>query len=290
MNFITGGCGFIASHLVERIGGKVYDNLSVINAQLPEKDFTQADLLDPDVLRLSMEGCDTVWHLAASSDIAIGNKITDTDLKNNTIGTYNVLEAMKVNGIKKIVFSSSATVYGDCDYVVSEEDPFKPNSLYGASKVACEALINAYSNLFGIQAWIFRFGNVIGGRMGHGVLYDFIKKLRANPKELEIIGDGTQERPFFLVEDCIDGMLCGLNYPPNVYNLAPTTRTTINTVARIVIDEMKLSGVNITHAPCNVWDVKEVQLDTWKIHELGWYPKHTSDEAVRIAVRRLLEE
>jgi UDP-glucose 4-epimerase len=161
-------------------------------------------------------------------------------------------------------------------------------SLYGASKIAGEALISAYANLFGIQAWIFRFGNVVGGHMGHGVLYDFINKLKANPHELEIIGDGTQVRPFFLVEDCIDGMITALNYPPSTYNLGCTDLTTINDVAQIVIEEMGLSNVKITHTAPGIWDVHDVALNTDKINQLGWKPKHTSAEAARIAVQRLL--
>jgi UDP-glucose 4-epimerase len=289
MNIILGGAGFIGSHLYKRIGGTVYDNLSAPNAVMPNGRCFGADVQSLDTLTRAMHGCDMVWHLAASSDIAVGNKKTDTDLKNNTIGTYNVLEAMRLNGIDKLVFSSSSTYYGSQPPPWTEDTPPMPTSLYGASKVAGEALISAYVQLFGIQAWVFRFGNVVGGGMGHGVLYDFIHKLRANPKQLEITGDGYQERPFFLVEDCIDGMLAGLKYPPSIYNLATTTSTNINNVAQIVIEEMELKNVKITHVPAGAWDIPTVRQTINKIQAKGWQPKHTSDEACRIAVQRLLQ-
>lgn len=286
--FVTGGAGFIGSHLVKRIGGTVYDNFSVVNAVAPDGKYWKADIRDIDVLRNAMQGHDVVYHLAASGDIAVGSKITDTDLKNNTVGTYNVLEAMRLNGISKLIFSSSATYYGKQAGEWVESMPPMATSLYGASKVAGEALISAFSNLFGIQAWIYRFGNVVGGGMGHGVLYDFIKKLNKNPKELVIVGDGKQERPYFLVEDCIDGMLCGLQYPPNTYNLAPTTFTIVDNVAQMVIEEMGLSNVKMIHTPTPEYDAPTVRLNTRKIQNIGWKPTHTSDEAARIAIRAIL--
>jgi UDP-glucose 4-epimerase len=236
-----------------------------------------------------MKGHDMVWHLAASGDIKAGIEETNIDLKNNTVGTYNVLEAMRLNGIKKIVFSSSATYYGEQSGLMKEDAPPSPISLYGASKVAAEAFINAYVHLFHFEAWIYRFGNVIGGRMGHGVIYDFIHKLRRNPKELEIWGDGQQEKPYFLVEDCIEGMICGLNNKPDTYNLAPMTYTTVDEIAQIVIEEMGLKDVKLVHTPKPIWDAPIVRLDSTKIQKLGWKPSHTSSEAVRIATRRLLE-
>jgi UDP-glucose 4-epimerase len=196
---------------------------------------------------------------------------------------------MRVNGIKKIVFSSSATFYGNQEGLMTEEQKPATISLYGASKVAGEQLISAYSHLFGISAWIFRFGNVIGGRMGRGVIYDFINKLKKNPEELEIIGDGKQTKPYFLVEDCIDGMICGIRFTPDTYNLAPMTYTTVDEIAYIVIEEMGLGNVKLVHTSSPKWDAAIVRLDSTKIQKLGWQPSHTSEEAVRIATRRLLK-
>jgi UDP-glucose 4-epimerase len=188
-----------------------------------------------------------------------------------------------------MVFSSSATYYGSQAGPFKETDPPAPTSLYGASKVAAEAFIQAYASLYKLDACIFRFGNVVGGRMGHGVLFDFIQKLKANPKRLEIIGDGNQQRPFFLVDDCIEGMITASKYQCDIYNLACEDTTTINEVAQIVIDEMKLKDVEIAHLPAYEWDVPIVSLNIDKIKVAGWKPSHTSAEAARIAVQRLLQ-
>lgn len=286
-NFITGGAGFIASHLVERIGGEVYDNYSAPNA-IFNHHSEKRDIRDSVILKNAMRTHDMVWHLAASGDIAVGMKNTMQDLENNVVGTRNVLEAMRLNGIKKIVFSSSATYYGNQEGLMAEDDRPAAISLYGASKVAGEQLISAYSHLFGINAWIFRFGNVIGGRMGRGVIYDFINKLRTNSKELEIIGDGQQTKPYFLVEDCIDGMICGTKFLPDTYNLAPMTYTTVDEIAYIVAEEMGIKNVKLVHTDSPKYDAPVVRLDSTKIQKLGWKPSYTSDEAIRIASRRLL--
>ena len=286
-NFITGGAGFIAGFLTERIGGEVYDNYSVPNANY-YNGAEKRDIRDFVTLKNAMKRHDMVWHLAASGDIAVGMKNTMQDLENNTIGTRNVLEAMRFNGIKKIVFSSSATFYGEQEGLMTEEQKPATISLYGASKVAGEQLISAYSHLFGINAWIFRFGNVVGGKMGRGVIYDFINKLKNNAEELEIIGDGKQTKPYFLVEDCIDGMICGTKYPPSTYNLAPMTYTTVDEIAYIVAEEMGINDYKLVYSPSPKYDAPVVKLDSTKIQRLGWKPSHTSSEAVRIAARRLL--
>jgi UDP-glucose 4-epimerase len=287
-NFISGGSGFIGSHLARRIGGTIYDNYSVPNAKKENREDLGYDIKDFLILKNKMVGHDMIWHLAASGDIAIGMRNTRKDLDNNTFGTYNVLESMRLNKIDKIVFSSSATYYGKQAGLMTEEDKPAAISLYGASKVAGEQLISAYSNLFGIKGWIFRFGNVVGGGMGHGVIYDFINKLKKNPKELEVWGDGQQEKPYFLVDDCIEGMLCAVQYPPNTYNLAPMTYTKVDEIAYIVAEEMGITGIKLVHTPSPVWDAPIVQLDSSKIQRLGWKPQYTSDEAVRIATQRLL--
>ncbi len=211
---ITGGAGFIGSHLVDRLMDErrnvtVYDNLvsgrrKWIEHHLDKENFRflHADLTNFYSLREAIKGHEVIWHLGANTDIPRGNRNTNLDLKNCTIATYNVLEAMRQLGINQIVFASSACVYGDALPIAVAETfgPLLPINLYGAGKLACEGLISAYCHLFGIKAWIFRFANVVGARMGHGVIYDFIQKLKQNPKELEILGDGNQEKPFFLVE------------------------------------------------------------------------------------------
>jgi UDP-glucose 4-epimerase len=308
--FITGGAGFIGSHLVERLLAEdhkkvtVYDNLvsgkrKNIARHLNNGNFKfiQADLLDHDTLRLAMAGHDIVWHLGANTDIPGGNKVTDLDLKNCTAATRNVLEAMRANGINKIIFSSTSCVYGDAPPVSLSETygPLLPISLYGSGKLACEALISAYSHLFDIRALMFRFGNVVGARMGHGVIYDFIVKLRKNPREMEILGDGRQEKPFFLVEDCIDGMLHALHHTSaqyDIYNLGADDFTNVTRIAEIVAGVMGLKDVKFRYTGGKRgWpgDVPVVHLNVFKIKALGWKAGRTSDEAVRVAAKRLLE-
>jgi len=309
-HFITGGAGFIGSHLVDKLlsEGKnvtVYDNLSLssdddIKQHFNKENFRfiKADLLDFENLKKAMAGQDVIWHLGANTDIPGGNKMTDTDLKNCTVATRNVLEAMKQLSLDKVLFTSSATVYGDVPPVFLSESygPLLPISLYGAGKLAGEGLMSAYSHLFGINAWIFRFANVVGSRMDHGVIFDFIQKLRKNPSELEILGDGRQEKPFFLVEDCIEGMFCAFEKGEkacDVYNLGCGTFTSVDRVAEIVAEEMNLKGVKIRHAGGKRgWpgDVPVTRFNVDKMKQLGWQPKYDSDGAVREAARRLLKQ
>lgn len=306
--FVTGGAGFIGSHLVDKLirdsnEVTVYDNLVSVKRELIELrlgkkgySFIEADLLDYNALKEAIKGHDIIWHLGANTDIPTGNRITDLDLKNCTMATRNILEAMRQNSIDKILFASSATVYGDAPPVALAETfgPLLPISLYGSGKLACEGLISAYCHLFNMQGWIFRFGNVVGARMSHGVILDFIRKLKQNPEELEILGDGNQDKNFFLVEDCIEGMLCGFENSANqydVFNLGCYSSTRVSTIAQIVVVEMGLKDVRFKYTGGKrgwLGDVPVVHFNIDKIKKLGWSPTHTSDEAVRIAARRLL--
>lgn len=307
--FITGGAGFIGGHLVDRLMNEgnqvtVYDNLVTGKKQwiahhIGKEDFQfiQADLLDFETLRQAMVGHEIVWHLAANTDIVKGNQITDLDLKSCTIGTYNTLEAMRQNDINKLLFASSATVYGDAPPIPLSETygPLLPISLYGAGKLACEGMISAYSHLFGIKAWIYRFGNVVGGKMWHGVICDFIQKLKQNPKELKILGDGNQEKNYFLIEDCIDGMLCAFQKSDSqcdVYNLGCEASVTVTRIAQIVVEEIGLKDVEFKYTGGRRgWpgDVPFVHFDVGKMAKLGWRASHTSEDAVREAAKRLID-
>jgi UDP-glucose 4-epimerase len=307
-HFVTGGAGFIGSHLVDTLIAEngtvtVFDNLSsgkrewiAHHIEKQNFQFIEGDLLDFDRLKEAMKGHEIVWHLGANTDIPAGNKVTDLDLKNCTIATYNTLEAIRQNSIGKILFTSSATVYGDAPPVSLGETfgPLLPISFYGAGKLAGEGLVSAYCHLFGIKAWIFRFANVVGARMSHGVIFDFIQKLKRNPKELEVLGDGNQEKPFFLVEDCIDGMLCAFKRSKeqyDIFNLGCETFTKITRVAQIVAEEMGLKDVKLIYTGGKRgWpgDVPVVHFGVDKIKKLGWTARHTSDEAVRVAAIRLL--
>lgn len=306
--FLTGGAGFIGSHLADRLLAEektvtVYDNLSSgrrewiePNIGQPKFTFIEADLLDAPNLKEAMAGHNLVIHLAANTDIPGGNEDVRLDLENCTIATHNVLEAMRATGIRRLLFASTSAVYGEAPVIPTSEQigPLLPISLYGAAKLACETLISAYCHIFNMQAWMFRFGNVVGGRMGHGVIYDFIQKLKRNSEELEILGDGQQEKPFFLVEDCIEGMFgafCNSEAWCDVFNLGCSSSSKISRVAEIVAEEMGLSGARFRYTGGRrgwVGDVPQVGLDVSKMKKLGWQARHTSDEAVRIAARHLL--
>ena len=313
--FITGGAGFIGSHVVDTLLGNgyqvtVFDNLSTgkkywIEEHLDNDNFKfiQGDILNLDHLEKSVKGNNLVWHLAANTNIPKGFTHTSIDLENNVIGTYNVLESMRLNNIQPILFSSTGAIYGDLckiNSVTENVGPVLPVSLYGASKIGCESFISAYCSLFNLRAWIFRFGNVIGKHMERGVIYDFIKKLNKNPVELEILGDGKQEKNYFLVEECIDGMIYALKNaklsnekPCDIFNLGTDSITKVTTIAQLIIDEMELENVNIYFTGGEVgWkgDQPQVHILSNKMHELGWYTKNTSDEAVKIAIGRLLKE
>ncbi|HSQ67046.1 MAG TPA: NAD-dependent epimerase/dehydratase family protein [Polyangiaceae bacterium] len=308
--FVTGGAGFIGSHVVDLLVSAgcrvtVFDNLSLSTdryiadyAKSGKIDFIQHDLLDLDAVTKAMAGHDIVWHLAANTDIPSGFTKHRIDLENDVIVTWNVLEAMVKNGIKPMLFSSTGAAYGTSIQGTFKESsgPLQPVSLYGAGKVASEAFISAYCNLFGIQAWVYRFGNVIGERTNHGIIYDFIAKLKKSPEELEVLGTGKGEKNYFLVEECIHGMLYTHHRVPDgpfpvLVNLGTDSTSKVMEIAEIIIEELGLKDVKHRFTGTKVgWpgDQPVVLLDTTKIHELGWYAKRTSNDAVRTATRRLL--
>jgi UDP-glucose 4-epimerase len=306
--FVTGGAGFIGSHLVDRLVGMggvtVYDNLSsgrleFISHHLDRDNFNfiEADLLDLGTLRQAISGHDVVFHLAANPEVRAGIKVTDLDLKMVIIASYNVLEAMRLNQIKRLVFTSSSTVYGDAGMTPVSEDygPLKPISLYGASKLGSEGLISAFCHLFDMQGWILRLANIVGSRLTHGVIFDFINKLKQNPGRLEILGDGSQQKPYLHVDDCIDGMLFAMEYSKeqlNLFNLSSDSSTSVVTIANMVAEAMGLKDVDFHYTGGNrgwVGDVSQVRLDMMGMRGLGWEHRYTSDEAVYRAVRELLE-
>jgi len=305
--FITGGAGFIGSHLVDRLASSgevtVYDNLSsgkkeFIRHHLNSGNFhfIEADLLDLDALNKAIANHDVVFHLAANPDVRAGLTDTRLDLEQGTLTTYNLLEAMRLNEIGKIVFASSSTVYGEAGIKPVSEDygPLLPISLYGAGKLACEGLISAFCHLFDMQAWIFRFANVVGARASHGVIFDFINKLKQNPEELEILGDGTQEKPYLYIDDCIDGILFGFEHSQervNVLNLGSDSSTNVAAIANMLVEAMGLSNVKFSYTGGNRgWrgDIPQVRFDITKIRNLGWKPRYSSDEAVRRAMRDII--
>jgi len=307
--FVTGGAGFIGSHLVDKLIQKgevtVYDNLSSGKKEFIQHhlgkagfDFVLADLLDFEKLKKAMPGHDVVFHLAANPDARLGTEDTSLDLNQETVATYNVLEGMRVNDIKKIVFSSSGTIYGETPVFPLPENygPVLPISLYGAGKLACEGLISSFCHTFDMQSWIYRFANIVGPRATHGVIYDFIHKLKANSKELEVLGDGKQRKPYLYVEECVEGMLFGFSNADqrvNLFNLGCESSTEVNSIAEMVCEEMGLDGVKFKYTGGDRgWrgDVPQVRFDIKKMKKLGWEPELTSDEAVLKGIKKIIPE
>lgn len=308
--FITGGAGFIGSHLADRLihdGHEVtvFDNLSIgkkafVEHHLsnPRFAFVQGDILYLGHLKKAMAGSDMVFHLAAISDIRRGVEDPRLDLEQGTIGTHNVLEAMRCNSVKKILFSSSNVVYGEASIMPTPENygPLLPISFYAASKLAGEALITAYCHNFDFQCWIYRFGNIVGGRATHGILYDFLHKLQSNPKVLEVLGDGNQSKPYLEIEDCVEALLFGMGHgkePVNVFNLGTEGATSVKTIVKIVLEELGLKDVQVRYTGGKRgWpgDIPTVHLDSGKLQRLGWRPRYSSDEAVRRAFLAILNE
>jgi len=311
--FVTGGSGFIGSHVVDILmeGNyevAVYDNLSNGRKEFIEQHigkpnfvFHEADLMDTEALQAAMKGYDLIWHLAANTDIIGGAKQPRRDLRDCVMGTFNVLEAMRELEITPIIFSSTGAVYGEmCHDVATSEasGPLLPVSTYAAGKIGSEAFISAFCALYGLRGWMFRFGNVIGARMTHGVIADFIAKLRANPEELLIRGDGRQEKNYFLVEECIAGMAYAFRNIPrdeetpcDILNLGTDSISKVTTIAEIVREEMDLPDAKIIiEGTKRAWlgDQPRVHITVDRIREMGWQAKLQSDEAVRTAVRRML--
>ena len=311
--FLTGGAGFIGSHILDIVLPEdyevtVYDNFSngkgeFIAHHQNNKKFRliEGDICDIDKLKKIMPGHDLVWHLAANTDIIGASKNPERDLNDCVVGTFNVLNAMRQTNLKNIIFSSTGAVYGNlCKDVATSEasGPLLPVSTYGAGKIGCEAFISSFCNLFNLNGWIFRFGNVIGARMTHGVIYDFINRLKQNPSELIVFGDGTQEKNYFLVEECIYGMAYGYNNIPvsdekpcDVLNLGTHSISRVLDIAEIVKHEMGLKGAIIKVQGTKLaWpgDQPRVHITVDRMTSYGWKAKLSSDQAVRIAVRRML--
>ena len=303
--FVTGGAGFIGSHLVERLIEKgevtVYDNLSsgqkeFLEPCMDKLKFIEGDLLDKQKLLKSMENHDFVYHLAANPDIRRGIKETQLDLNQGTIATFNVLDCMRENDIKKICFTSSSVVYGEAETMPTPEDygPLMPISLYGSSKLACEGLITGFSGTFAMQSWIYRLANIVGKNSTHGIIFDFIKKLDKNNKELEILGDGNQVKSYLHVSEGIDAILHGVensNEEVNIFNLGCNDQVKISKIAEIIVEELGLKDVDFDYTGTKRgWpgDVTEMMLSIEKLNKLGWKAEYNSEEAVRKAVKELI--
>ena len=313
MVLVTGGAGFIGSHLVDRLMElghtvRVLDDLSAGSLANIERwlenenfEFIKGDMRNPEIVREAVKDVEVVFHLAANPEVRIGSQSPELLYETNVLVTYNLLNSMRGSNVEYLVFTSSSTVYGEAEVIPTPEDygPLEPISVYGGAKLAAEALISGYAHTFGFRALIFRLANIIGERSNHGVIYDFINKLRRNPEELEILGDGRQRKSYLHVSDTVEGMLQILEHfrqsgkTVDFYNLGNDDWITVREIAEIVSEEMGLKprfvftgGVDGGRG----WkgDVKFMRLAIEKAKKAGWRPKLNSYEAVRRTVRELL--
>jgi UDP-glucose 4-epimerase len=306
---ITGGAGFIGSHLADALVAAGHDVTAVDNLSLgreanlahlrdkPRFHFHRLELLDEAELSrcFASECFDAVFHLAANSDIARSHHDPDVDRDNTFATTYTVLKAMKAHGVGQLVFASTSAIYGELRGTLREDSgPLLPVSHYGAGKLASEAFIASFAANYNFRAWIIRFPNVVGGRATHGVIHDFIGKLRRNPSELEVLGDGRQNKPYLHVRDLVGAILhvwSRAGERVNVFNIGVESRTQVKRIAELVIEEMGLPATIRYTGGARGWvgDVPEFHYGLERIHALGWRAATDSDGAVRRAVREILE-
>ena len=303
---VTGCAGFIGSTLVDRLLQEGHQVVGVDNFSTGQRRFLdgalknpafkliEMDLLNLDALKLAFIGGEAVFHLSANADVRFGANNPRRDLEQNTIVTHNVLESMRVNGIKKIAFSSTGSVYGESSVVPTpEEGPFPiQTSLYGASKAACEGLISAYCEAFGFQACIFRFVSILGERYTHGHVFDFYQKLKADPTRLTVLGDGKQRKSYLYVQDCVDAILLAMDKAPdkvNIYNLGVDGYCEVNDSIGWICTELGLSPTLEYAGGDRGWvgDNPFIFLDTQRIRALGWRPKVGIQEGVIKTVQYL---
>jgi len=306
---VTGGAGFIGSHLCDRLlerGDEVWcvDNLRLGRRRniahlgdTPAFHFIELDVLDrPALAALFREGrFDSVFHLAANSDIAGGGADMRLDLELNQMTTVSIIEAMRAHGVKRLFFASTSAIFGETDAVLREDfAPLEPISFYGASKLAAEAYVSVFAHTFGGRAVVLRFPNVVGERATHGVIYDFLSKLVAGRSRLEVLGDGNQSKPYLYVGDLVEAILTvwdKAESPLSVYHAAGIGNTSVREIAEIVVAAAGDADTRIVYSGGDRgWpgDVPRFRYDISRLEALGWSPRRHSTEAVRHAVERIL--
>jgi UDP-glucose 4-epimerase len=297
--FVTGAAGFIGSNMVDRLlqaghGVVGFDNLSTGQRRFlasamahSQFIFRQADLLDRKSLAEAMEGAELVVHFAANADVRFGTEHPRKDLDQNTIATWNVLEAMREQGCRRVVFSSTGSVYGEPDiFPTPETCPFPvQTSLYGASKLAAEGLIQAYCEGFGLQGYIFRFVSILGERYSHGHIFDFYQQLSEHPDHLHVLGDGHQRKSYLYVQDCIDAILTAIERVEgklNIFNLGTDEYCEVNDSIGWICDHLGLRPKLSYAGGQRGWigDSPFILLDCSRMRALGWRPRRTIKEAV----------
>lgn len=314
---VTGGAGFIGSNLTEKLLNEghrvtVLDNFSagkIGNLQNLQTNtnltIIREDLKKPQKLQQIIDDCDVIYHLAANPEVRLEQTTPKTHFEENILATFNLLETLrKTNSPKTLVFASTSTVYGDAQTIPTPEDyaPLKPISTYGASKLACEALITSYAYTFNHQALILRLANIIGPHSTHGVIYDFIKKIRTNPKQLTILGDGNQTKSYMHITDCINATthltktLQKNQEKVDTYNLGSNDKITVKQIAHIIAQTMNTPNIKLNFTGGidggRGWkgDVKTMQLSINKLTKTGWKPTYTSKQAVQLTAKTLKQE
>jgi len=296
---ITGCAGFIGSSVADRLLSQGHHVVGVDNFSTGQRRFlasalespnfrlVEADLLDEVMMKSAFAGSELVFHFAANADVRFGTEHPRRDLEQNTIATYNVLEAMRANGIKRIAFSSTGSVYGEAVVIPTPEDaPFPiQTSLYGASKSAGEGLIAAYCEGFGFQSWIFRFVSILGERYTHGHVFDFYKQLKSDPTQLRVLGNGKQRKSYLYIQDCIDAMQMAVekaNEKVNIFNLGVDGYCEVNDSIGWISQTLGAKPELLYSGGDRGWigDNPFIFLNTKKIRSLGWVPKHSISEGV----------
>ena len=308
---VTGGAGFIGSNLVDRLmneGNEVTVIDSMAGGQesfikhhfsSPKFKFIKLDLRETDKLIQAFDPkTELVYHLAANSDISKGIEDPSVDFNHTITATFSLLQALKHHGIKKLVYTSGSGVYGDlgAKFLAETYGPLKPVSMYGGAKLAAEGIISAFAHFYDMQVWILRPANIIGPRSTHGVIYDFIKRLKTDPTQLRILGDGKQSKAYLFVTDVLDALQLvqkDKSSRVNIFNLSSSSFITVNQIADLVIKGLKLKNVKITRTGGSVgWkgDVAVIRLRNTEITKLGWKAKYTSYQAAKATIEALVHD
>ena len=307
---VTGGAGFIGSHIVDRLVNDgietvALDNLSagmisnLVNTEGKKKfSFIKEDMCNSEGVRNALKGIKTVFHMAADPEVRTGFENPESTYRENIKNTFYFLEEIRKSDVEKLIFASTSAVYGDAQVLPTPENygPLLPISAYGASKLACEAYVSSYCNNHGIEGRIVRSANIIGARGRHGATWDFINKLKKNPNELEILGDGRQKKSYIHITDGVEGFFCctkNTNQKVEVYNLGSEDSVDVMSIASIVVKNVNPGNAKIITTGGvdggRGWmgDIRHVHLDITKLKSLGWKPKLSSAESVDLASKEL---
>jgi len=307
---VTGGAGFIGSHLVDRLLARGEEVVCVDNFLLGKKEHLKEalknkhfqlydfDLLEMDKLNtlFTEKEFDVVYHLAANSDIQAGGNRIEIDLNNTFLTTIGILSCMRTYKVREIIFASSSAIYGELNKVLSESvGPLFPISNYGAAKLASEAYISSFCENYDLKSWIIRFPNVVGWRLTHGVIYDFLNRLESDRTELMVLGDGKQQKPYIYIDDLLNAIECiyrKANDKVNYFNVSTSGLTTVDKIVDIIVDKLGIDNIKINYSGKDrgwIGDVPRFKYDTSKVSQLNWKSLITSDEAVRLSVKKELQ-